>query len=105
MIETSFDYTYIILLALIVHCIGLIFSLYRVFFGEDLANRLVGIEYIGANSLSFLTIYCLLANDAVYIDIGIVFALVIFLGAVALARYIELGEHPQSEKESQEGRQ
>lgn len=85
-----------VLIALTLHCLGLLLAIYRVILGPDLSNRLAGIEYIGINVLSFLAIYCILADDPVYLDIGVVLALVAFLGTLALARYIELSAKEQA---------
>lgn len=80
-----------VLIALSIHCLAAFLAIYRVILGPDLSNRLAGLEFIAVNFLSFLAIYCLLAKDPVYIDIGVVLALVTFLGTLSLARYIELG--------------
>lgn len=79
-----------VLIILLIHCLGLFLAIIRVITGPDLSNRLAGLEYIGINFLSFLAIYCILSDDPVYLDIGIVLALITFLGTIALARYIEL---------------
>lgn len=81
----------VVLVLLALHCLGLFMAMYRVLRGPDLSNRLVGLEYIGLNALSFLALYCLLAEDPVYLDVGIVLALITFLSTVSLARYIERG--------------
>lgn len=92
----SFDFQSMLLVILFLHCVGLILSIYRIILGPGLSNRLAGLEYVAINILSFLTIYCILANDPVYLDIGIVLALITFLGTIALARYIELSANHQA---------
>jgi multisubunit Na+/H+ antiporter MnhF subunit len=87
-----------VIIMLIIHCIGLCLALYRVFSGPDLSNRLVGLEYVSLNVLSFLALYCFLAADAKYLDIGIVLALISFLSTTALSRYIEREAEKPSEK-------
>ena len=81
----------IVVVMLGIHIIGVTMSMYRVLKGPDLSNRLVGLEYIGLNALSFISVYCFLADDAVYLDVAIVLALITFLSTVSLARYIERG--------------
>lgn len=84
----------VVVIMLGVHIIGVAMSMYRVLRGPDLSNRLVGLEYIGLNALSFIAVYCFLADDPVYLDVAIVLALITFLSTVSLARYIERGSRP-----------
>ncbi len=76
---------------LVVHTLGLLISLYRIFWGPDLSNRLIGLEYVGLNALSFIAVFCIVAGDTVYLDVGIVLALITFLSTLSLGRYIERG--------------
>ena len=92
---TLVDSQALLVTLLVVHCIGILMASYRIFFGNDLANLLTAVEYIAVNILSIITIYCIFAKDAVYLDIAIVLGLIGFLGTVALSRYIELSARQQ----------
>ncbi len=63
-------------------------GLWRVVRGENVVDRLVGLELVSVLLLATLVIVSLLTRDSIYIDVAIGLAAVGFVSTIALARYV-----------------
>ena len=77
----SFDAVVFILLGTIV------LSLARVALGPTAADRLVGLNLIGAQVLAILVLVAVKEDLAAYLDVALVYDIFGFLGLLAIARY------------------
>jgi multisubunit Na+/H+ antiporter MnhF subunit len=69
--------------------IGLIaISVYRVWRGEDLVDRLIGADLVTTLMLAILVLIALIELNSLYIDVALGLAALGFVGAIALAKYI-----------------
>jgi len=59
--------------------------------GPTLPDRVVALELIATLFVGIVAVYAIGSRQPVYLDVGIVLALVGFLGAVAFARFISAG--------------
>lgn len=69
--------------------LGLIFTLLRLVVGPTLADRVVALDLLGFVILSFIATNVVLTGESLFLDVLIVAAIVLFLGTVAFARYLE----------------
>lgn len=68
-------------------------SLYRVVMGPTIFDRLTGLGLIGTKSIILLLLFGLLVDRVdVFIDITLAYALISFVGIVAIAKYFETPE-------------
>jgi multicomponent Na+:H+ antiporter subunit F len=63
----------------------------RLFRGPSLPDRVVALELIAGLMVGMIAVVSIVAEQTILIDVAITLALVGFLGAVAFARYMELG--------------
>jgi multicomponent Na+:H+ antiporter subunit F len=72
-------------------------SLYRVLVGPTIFDRLTGLSLIGTKAIILMLLLGLIRGrvDA-YVDIGLSYALITFVGTLALAKYFERTEEPRS---------
>ena len=63
----------------------------RLVLGPTGADRAVALDSLTVMSLSLIAVIGLMAGRIIYLDVALVYALVSFLGVVALARYLERG--------------
>ena len=63
--------------------------LFRVLRGPTAADRLVAIDILGILIVGCCAIFAVGTGQSWYIDIGITWALMSFIGALALAKYLE----------------
>ena len=69
--------------------VSVAFCFVRIFIGPTLSDRIVGLDLTAYQLISLICIYSLIAEKSVYIDVVIALALIVFLGTVAFAQYIE----------------
>lgn len=66
------------------------FSMYRLVAGPTVYDRMVGVGIIGTKSLLLLALIgYLYERSEMFVDLAVVYGLLNFIGAVALAKYFE----------------
>ena len=78
-------------IALVLVGVAVLLAFVRLVRGPDLANRVVAVDLLSALGVGIAAAGCVLAGDAVYLDVALVLALITFLGTIAFARYAEQG--------------
>jgi len=72
-------------------CFLVLLVLYRVVFGPGVFNRVAAISAVGTKTLIILLIVGFLYRRVdMFVDISIVYALLNFIGCVAVAKYLEM---------------
>lgn len=85
MAETVFS------IATAIAVLGLILSGYRFLKGPWAIDRTVALDVMTIITTSLIVAFALLSGRRIYVDVGLVYGLVGFVGVVALARYLEGG--------------
>jgi multicomponent Na+:H+ antiporter subunit F len=78
--------------ALAVMAAALLVALVRLLRGPSLADRVVALDLLGTVAIGMIAAVAVVAEAAEFLDVALVVALVMFLGTVAFARYLEQGE-------------
>ena len=76
-------------LALGVCGVTILLAVVRLVKGPSLADRVVALELLSAVAIGIMAAWSVAADDAVYLDVALLVALIAFLGTVAFARYAE----------------
>lgn len=71
--------------------ISLILTLYRFFKGPGFVNRAVAIDVLGIIVISLIGLAAILFEQALYLDVALVYGLLSFLGIIVIGRFIEKG--------------
>jgi multicomponent Na+:H+ antiporter subunit F len=72
-------------------CVLILFVLYRVVFGPGIFNRVAAISAIGTKTLVILLIIGYIYDRIdMFVDISMVYALLNFIGTLAVAKYLEM---------------
>ena len=74
--------------ALVVLLISIVLALVRLIKGPDAADRVIALDLISILIVAFLTIESIYAGETSFLDVAIAYALIAFLGTVALARFL-----------------
>ena len=70
--------------------LAMIFSLYRVFVGPTIFDRLIGLGLISTKTVVLLLVLGFLTGRVdVFVDITLSYALISFVGSLAVAKHIE----------------
>jgi multicomponent Na+:H+ antiporter subunit F len=71
--------------------LGLVLSGYRFLKGPWAIDRTVALDVMTIITTSLIVAFALFSGRRIYVDVGLVYGLVGFVGVVALARYLEGG--------------
>lgn len=80
--------TVVLYVALTVNIVLMGVSLWRVWRGENIVDRLIGADLVGTITLAILVIVALIYRDSIYIDVALGLAALGFISTIALAKYI-----------------
>lgn len=69
--------------------VTMILSFVRLIIGPTLPDRVVALDLIGSTVAGIIAVYAVANLQPVFVDVAIVMALVIFLGTIAFARFLE----------------
>ena len=89
--------------ALALLLISIILALARLVKGPAAADRIVALDLISILIVAFLAAYSIYAVETSFLDVAIGYALIAFLGTVALARFLmrsalKKSENPETEE-------
>lgn len=71
--------------------IALFLAFWRMARGPALTDRVVALDLIASIIIGMIAVYSIVSGIALYLNAAVVLALILFLGTVALARYLERG--------------
>ena len=74
--------------ALVLLLISIVLVLVRLIKGPDAADRIVALDLMSMLIVAFLATESIYAGETSFLDVAIAYALIAFLGTVALARFL-----------------
>jgi multicomponent Na+:H+ antiporter subunit F len=81
--------------------VGMLLAFVRLLKGPDDADRIVALDLISILIVALLALFAIYAGEKSFLDVAIAYALVAFLGTVALARFrMRTGAKPKSGNET-----
>ena len=75
-------------LSLTIHIVLIGISVWRIWRGENVIDRLLGTELVTTLFLAVLVLIALIFQDSIYIDVALALAALSFIGTLALAKYL-----------------
>lgn len=82
------------LLSLNIFGVAMILAMVRLLRGPSLADRVIALDLIAALAVAVISVYAIYTDQPMLLRAGIVVALVIFVGTVAFAMYLEKRAKP-----------
>jgi len=70
---------------------GIILTALRLIKGPTMADRVVALDAFTVISISLIVLIACIAGRVIFLDVGVVYAILSFIGVVAVARHIEGG--------------
>jgi multicomponent Na+:H+ antiporter subunit F len=83
--------------ALVVLLMSIVLALVRLIKGPAAADRIVALDLVSLLIVAFLAAYAIFSGETSFLDVAIGYALVAFLGTVALARFLVRSAMKRSE--------
>jgi multisubunit Na+/H+ antiporter MnhF subunit len=81
-------FNYVLYISLFTHIVLITIVSWRVWRGENVIDRLMGVELMGTLTLAVLVLTAVIQGRSVYIDVALGLAALSFIGTIALARYV-----------------
>jgi multicomponent Na+:H+ antiporter subunit F len=81
----------ILIAALVLAALALVIGLYRLLAGPCTVTRAVALDVLTLITIPLLVAVAVISGRAIYVDVALVYAILSFLGVLALARYLEKG--------------
>lgn len=75
-------------ISLALHTVMLTIVVWRIWRGENIADRLIGVELMTTLLMAILVLLGLVQRDSIYLDIAIALAALGFVTSIALAKYL-----------------
>lgn len=76
-------------LSVIIIGLSILFIFVRIVIGPSIEDRIVALDLLSANAIAFIAVYAIQSGTTTFLDVGIILALLAFLGTVAFAYYLE----------------
>ena len=78
-------------IAAIIALAGIALAFVRLILGPTIADRAVALDGMTIIAISLIVFIAYFTNRIIYLDVALVYALISFVGIVAIARYLERG--------------
>lgn len=78
----------VLYISLVIHIGLMAIALWRVWQGENVIDRLMGFDLLGALTIAVLVLLSLIGRRIIYIDVALGLAALSFVGTIALAKYV-----------------
>jgi multisubunit Na+/H+ antiporter MnhF subunit len=78
---------FVIYAALVIHIAMIAVCVWRVWRGENVIDRLIGVDLSSTLLLAVLVLLALITDDAIYIDVALALGALSFISTVALAKF------------------
>ena len=90
MTEIGFTELTVIISAVLIF-FSIVFGIVRLVIGPDTVERVVAIDLLTIVTIALIALLAHQAERYIYLDVGLVYGLLSFLGVLAVARYLEGG--------------
>jgi len=78
-------------IAAIIALVSITLVFIRMIIGPTIADRTVALDCMTIIAISLIVFVAYLTERIIYLDVAIVYALISFIGVIAIARYMERG--------------
>ena len=75
-------------ISLLLHIGMIALAVWRVWRGENVVDRLIGVDLVSTLFVGVLVLLALINQDSIYIDVALALAALGFISTVALAKYV-----------------
>jgi len=76
-------------ISLIIIGLSMLIIFLRLVIGPTIEDRIVALDLLSANAIAFIAVYAIQNNTTTFLDVGIILAMLAFLGTIAFAFYLE----------------
>lgn len=78
-------------IALVAASAAMLMNLYRLLIGPDMPDRILALDTLMVNAIALVVVFGILSGTGMYFEVALLFAMVGFLGTVALCKHLLRG--------------
>ncbi len=78
----------VLYVSLLIHLLLLAVAVWRVWRGENVVDRLIGVDVVATLVMAVLVLVSMIYRDSIYIDVALALAALGFVSTIALAKYV-----------------
>jgi multisubunit Na+/H+ antiporter MnhF subunit len=78
---------FVLYASLVIHIVMIAVCVWRVWRGENVIDRLIGVDLSSTLTLAVLVLLALITRDAIYIDVALALGALSFISTIALAKF------------------
>ncbi len=82
---------YFLYIVISILSLSVVLALYRLIIGPSVSDRVVALDALTNITTALLVLIAFLSARFIYLDVALVYAILAFIGVVAVARYLEGG--------------
>lgn len=87
-------------MALIIISISMVLLIYRVIKGPSVPDRVIALDAIGINLISFVAILSIILKTSAFLEVILLIGILAFIGTVAFAKFLEKGVIIERDRDS-----
>lgn len=80
--------SYLLYIVMPILCLAVIFSFIRFIKGPTNADRVIALDLIITTGVGIIALFSIIYNQAAFLDVAMILALIAFLGTVAFSYYL-----------------
>lgn len=73
-------------------CLSLVIMLIRIVKGPHVVDRVIALDLVITSGVGLIGVFCIMYNDASFLDPATILALIAFLSTIAFAYYLDRGK-------------
>lgn len=89
--------------AMVLLLVGMLLTLIRALLGPTVYDRILAVNVFGTITVLFIAVHGLLQGRPDFLDIALVYALINFIGTVAVLKFFEYGDMSRASGDDQQG--
>ncbi|WP_134702882.1 Na(+)/H(+) antiporter subunit F1 [Ammoniphilus sp. YIM 78166] len=82
----------LITLSLVLISLSILGTLYRLFWGPSMPDRVIAVDSVGINIIGLVAIVSVMLNTQAFLEVILLIGILGFIGTISFAKFLERGE-------------
>lgn len=87
--DSILDLPFVLHGCLLVLAVAMVLAFVRLLLGPSLPDRVIALDVMATLAIGILVLFAMATGRPLFLDVALAMALIVFLGTVAFARYME----------------